>query len=71
MSSASLAKLIAIARAAHQRRYTANELCAVVGVSRATAYRMIGELQTQFAMVILADEGVEIVDYGLLNRDRL
>lgn len=71
MSSASIAKLIAIARAAHQRRYTVNELCAVVGVSRATAYRLIGELQTQFAMVILTDEGVEIVDYGPINPDRL
>lgn len=71
MSSASIAKLIAIARAAHQRRYTVNELCAVVGVSRATAYRLIGELQTQFAMVILTDERVEIVDYGLFDREKL
>lgn len=71
MSSASIAKLIAIARAAHRQRYTVTELCAVVGVSRATAYRLIAELQTQFAMVILTDEGVEIVDYGLFDREKL
>jgi DNA-binding IclR family transcriptional regulator len=69
--SAKTKRLIAVARAAHTRSMTMPELCKAVGVSRATAYRLVAELYETMSVYILTDDVVEIADYGILDRDRM
>ena len=64
-------RMLAVARAAHTRRMTMPELCRTVGISRATAYRLVSELHETMGVFILTTDVVEIVDYGILNRDMM
>lgn len=63
--------MIAIARAAHTRSMTMPELCRAVGVSRATAYRLVAELYETMSVYVLTEDIVQIADYGILDKSKL
>lgn len=64
-------RLLELVRATHRYALPVDGLCAVLGISRATFYRLIDELRETFGVVISTDGDVHIADIGIFNAARL